>query len=110
MPGLGPGIHVLISGSKSWMAGTSPAMTMRLVMSKQSASLESHHQRQLLRRARHARIQPALAALRKRERLVEQHHVVPLRALRFVHREHIAEVELVVLLALRPFERLDRAV
>src|SRR5439155_21493915 len=27
MPGLGPGIHVLQSTSKSWMAGTGPAMT-----------------------------------------------------------------------------------
>jgi hypothetical protein len=29
MPGLVPGIHVLVSASrKTWMAGTSPAMTM----------------------------------------------------------------------------------
>src|SRR5262249_37647615 len=27
MPGLGPGIHALLTISKSWMAGTSPAMT-----------------------------------------------------------------------------------
>jgi hypothetical protein len=27
MPGLVPGIHVLLSASKTWMAGTSPAMT-----------------------------------------------------------------------------------
>jgi hypothetical protein len=28
MPGLGPGIHVFFSStSKTWMAGTSPAMT-----------------------------------------------------------------------------------
>ena len=29
MPGLDPGIHVLISARKTWMAGTSPAMTAR---------------------------------------------------------------------------------
>jgi hypothetical protein len=27
MPGLVPGIHVFLSESKTWMAGTSPAMT-----------------------------------------------------------------------------------
>src|SRR5882724_5227989 len=32
MPGLDPGIHVLLSrGIKTWMAGTSPAMTDRLI-------------------------------------------------------------------------------
>jgi hypothetical protein len=28
MPGLVPGIHVFLSWSKTWMAGTSPAMTI----------------------------------------------------------------------------------
>jgi len=28
MPGLVPGIHVFVSTKKSWMAGSSPAMTM----------------------------------------------------------------------------------
>jgi hypothetical protein len=27
MPGLVPGIHVLLAARKTWMAGTSPAMT-----------------------------------------------------------------------------------
>jgi hypothetical protein len=27
MPGLVPGIHVLLCDAKTWMAGTSPAMT-----------------------------------------------------------------------------------
>jgi hypothetical protein len=27
MPGLVPGIHVFLSAAKTWMAGTSPAMT-----------------------------------------------------------------------------------
>jgi hypothetical protein len=27
MPGLVPGIHVLLDDAKTWMAGTSPAMT-----------------------------------------------------------------------------------
>jgi hypothetical protein len=31
MPGLVPGIHVFLSGAtKTWMAGTSPAMTVRM--------------------------------------------------------------------------------
>jgi hypothetical protein len=32
MPALVAGIHVLLSGNKSWMAGTSPAMTMPRVI------------------------------------------------------------------------------
>jgi hypothetical protein len=34
MPGLGPGIHVLVTSpdQKTWMAGTSPAMTMGSAM------------------------------------------------------------------------------
>jgi hypothetical protein len=28
MPGLVPGIHVLLCESKTWMAGTSPGMTI----------------------------------------------------------------------------------
>jgi hypothetical protein len=28
MPGLVPGIHVLAAARKTWMAGTSPAMTI----------------------------------------------------------------------------------
>jgi DNA ligase-associated metallophosphoesterase len=33
MPGLVPGIHVFLSGAKTWMAGTSPAMTENMVAS-----------------------------------------------------------------------------
>jgi hypothetical protein len=29
MPGLDPGIHVLLAAGKAWMAASSPAMTMR---------------------------------------------------------------------------------
>jgi hypothetical protein len=32
MPSLVPGIHVLAAESKTWMAGTSPAMTVEGVM------------------------------------------------------------------------------
>src|SRR5262249_49240275 len=67
-----------------------------------------NHYGQPLGRTGDAGVEPALAALRKCERLVEQHHVVPLRALRLVDGEHVAEIKLVVLLAQRPFERLDR--
>jgi hypothetical protein len=34
MPGLVPGIHVLAKQRKAWMAGTSPAMTMRKVFAQ----------------------------------------------------------------------------
>jgi hypothetical protein len=30
MPGLVPGIHAFLAESKTWMAGTSPAMTSRV--------------------------------------------------------------------------------
>jgi hypothetical protein len=30
MPGLDPGIHDLAMAGKTWMAGTSPAMTIRV--------------------------------------------------------------------------------
>ena len=33
MPGLDPGIHVFLSEAKTWMAGTSPAMTENMVLS-----------------------------------------------------------------------------
>src|SRR5215510_15371606 len=36
MPGLVPGIHVLDVEGKTWMAGTSPAMTERVVMPESS--------------------------------------------------------------------------
>jgi hypothetical protein len=32
MPGLVPGIHVLLRARKAWMAGTSPAMTMWIML------------------------------------------------------------------------------
>jgi hypothetical protein len=34
MPGLVPGIHVFLSWPKTWMAGTSPAMTKILMVSR----------------------------------------------------------------------------
>ena len=68
-----------------------------------------HHHRQPLRRPRDAGIEPALAAVGKGETLVEQHHVVPLRALRLVHGEHVAVVEFVVRLAPLPVDLLDAA-
>jgi hypothetical protein len=38
MPGLVPGIHVFLSpvGGKTWMAGTSPAMTIETVFAANS--------------------------------------------------------------------------
>src|ERR1700686_4703566 len=69
----------------------------------------SNDDRQPLRRAGDAGIEPAVAAVGKREGFVEQHHVVPLRALRLVDGEHVAEIELVVALALQPFDLLDGA-
>jgi hypothetical protein len=34
MPGLVPGIHVFLERRKAWMAGTSPAMTNLVVLTK----------------------------------------------------------------------------
>src|SRR5664280_2843420 len=69
----------------------------------------SHHHGEPLRRPGDAGVEPALAAVGKREALVEQHHVVPLRALRLVHGEHVAVVELVIGFAARPIDLLDAA-
>jgi hypothetical protein len=42
MPGLVPGIHVLtVSPAKTWMAGTSPAMTVFEAFSAQKRQLAS---------------------------------------------------------------------
>src|ERR1700737_5507931 len=68
-----------------------------------------YHYAQPFRGPPDAGVKPTRAAVLKRETLVEQHHVVPLRALRFVHREHIAVIELVIRLALFPRDGLDRA-
>ena len=59
----------------------------------------SNHQCQLFGGAGDAGIKPALAAVGKGEGFVEQDDVVPLRALRLVHGEHIAEIEFVIGLA-----------
>ena len=40
MPGLVPGIHVLLAAGKTWMAGTSPAMTTE---SPKSLQLEGNY-------------------------------------------------------------------
>src|SRR5947209_16121932 len=68
-----------------------------------------HNYRQPLRGARDPGVEPALAALGKRKGLIEQHHVVPLRALRLVHGEHVAVIELLVFLAQLPVESVDFA-
>ena len=60
-----------------------------------------HHNGQALGRASHARIEPALAVFAKGPAFVEQHDMVPLRALRLVHRQGIAEIELVRFAPLR---------
>src|SRR6516225_2782770 len=69
----------------------------------------SYHHAQPFCRPRDAGIQPARTAVLERKALVEQHDVVPLRALRLVHGQHIAIVELVIGLALLPRDRLDAA-
>src|SRR6266404_9816634 len=70
---------------------------------------ELHYHAQPLRRTGDAGIEPSRAAILERKALVEQHHVVPLRALRFVYREHVAVIELVIRLALLPRDGLDGA-
>src|SRR6266568_2262539 len=37
MPGLVPGIHVILDAAKTWMAGTSPAMTARMSLRRPGA-------------------------------------------------------------------------
>src|SRR6202040_1781308 len=68
-----------------------------------------HHHAQPFRGTRDAGVEPSRAAVLERKALVEQYHVVPLRALRFMHREHIAVIELVIGLALLPRDGLDGA-
>src|SRR5882757_2063781 len=81
----------------------------RLTISLPSDVSASHHHAQPFRRPRDACIVPPRPAVLKRKTLVEQHHVVPLRALRFVHRQHIAVIELVIGFSLLPRYRFDRA-
>src|SRR5580698_325066 len=68
-----------------------------------------HHDAQPFRGAGDAGVEPPGAAVLERKALVEQNHVVPLRALRFVHRQHVAVVEFVIGLALLPWNGFDRA-
>src|SRR6476660_6678241 len=70
---------------------------------------ELHHHAQAFRSPRNSRVEPPRPAVLERKALVEQHHVVPLRALRLVYGEHVAVVELVIGLALLPRDRVDGA-
>src|SRR5690348_3194627 len=47
MPGLVPGIHDFLNGSKTWMAGTSPAMTRRISGGQPCASEERERESSL---------------------------------------------------------------
>src|ERR1051326_8053588 len=80
---------------------TLPSLALRV--------LPLHHHREPSHRAGDAGVEPALARVGEGEGFVEQHHVVPLRALRLVHGEHVAVVELLVALAHGPFHLLDAA-
>src|SRR6266478_1585310 len=90
------------------MRRSSPRMTWD-AMKRVDVRWPLHHHAQPFRRARNAGVEPSRAAVLERKALVEQHHVVPLRALRFVHREHVAVIELVIGLALLPRDGLDGA-
>src|SRR5437667_9512006 len=90
------------------MRRSSPRMTWD-AMKRLDVRWPLHHHAQPLRRAGDAGVEPSRAAVLERKTLVEQHHVVPLRALRFVNREHVTVIELVIGLALLPRDRLDRA-
>src|ERR1041385_5038711 len=65
----------------------------------------SHHHTEPLRRPRDAGVEPPCPAVLKRKAFVEQHHVVPLRALTLVHGKYVAVVEFVVRFALLPRHR-----
>src|SRR3981081_3581639 len=69
----------------------------------------STHDAPPLRGPRYARIEPAIAIVRERAGFIEQHHVIPLRALCLVDRQHVAKIELVGSFALLPVEFLDGA-
>src|SRR6266581_8896166 len=90
------------------MRGLSPRMTWD-AMKRLDVRWPLHHHAQPLRRAGNAGVEPSRAAVLERKALVEQHHVVPLRALRFVHREHVAVIELVIGFALLPRDGFDGA-
>ncbi len=55
----------------------------------------SYDNRQPLRGAGNAGIEPAIAVFAKREAFVEQNHMVPLRPLCLMHGERIAIIELI---------------
>jgi hypothetical protein len=42
MPGLVPGIHVLLAATKTWMAGTNPAMTALRSICRAFRALKRH--------------------------------------------------------------------
>ncbi len=66
------------------------------------------HNGNRLRRPGYRRIEPALAVLAESVAFVEQHDIAPLRPLRLVHGQRIAEVEGVVPPPLRPGDLLLR--
>src|SRR5581483_8981626 len=88
-------------------AKASTSASRRIGARKRRSFARLHHDGELLRCPRDAGVEPALAAVGEGEGFVEQHHVVPLRALRLVHGEHIAVIELVIGLAARPIELLE---
>src|SRR5947209_8005083 len=98
----------------AWVTSSGPPSSIRRALTSARAPPHradpiSDHDREPLRRAGDAGVEPPRPALRECGRFVEQHDIVPLRALRFVHREHVAVVEFLVALALLPGDRLDRA-
>src|SRR2546430_9562720 len=74
---------------------------------RESALNCSHHDGEPLRRPGYSGIEPAVAVFGERAGLVEQHDIVPLRALRLVDGQNVAEIELVVTLARGPIQLLD---
>src|SRR6476469_258921 len=82
---------------------------MRATSRSARGKAELHHDAQPFRRPCDAGVEPPRAAVLESKALVEQHHVVPLRALRFVHGEHVTVVELVIGLTLLPWDGLDGA-
>src|SRR5262244_1310649 len=93
--------------------GSSPSPTARRPGGRISTSRgndgASYHHTQPFRRPRDPRIEPPGAAVLERKALVEQHDVVPLRALRFVHGQHVTVIEFVIGLSLLPGDLVDGA-
>ena len=112
-PGAGPGSRR--SCRISWRSPPPPGAASTISSARRTigtrhrtATRASHHQREASGRARDAGVEPAVAMFAERAALVEQDEAVPLRTLRLVDGQHVAEVERVGGAPARPAARPPR--